>query len=117
MALLRDYLTLSNLVIAQQKFLLTFTVNQELIPRSNFLADISPVHIVFATQEEDHVIFFVFNCIAYLNSFRYGSPICSISTLALLRHAIRHSFSFALALSLLHSLHHSYDLFFTYYDK
>ena len=62
--------------------------------RSNFRADISPAHIVCTRQEEDLAISSVSYGIAYLNSFRCGSPICSVSTIPFLRHAIRHSFSF-----------------------
>ena len=84
-----------NRIIARQEFSLTFTANQELIRWSNFRADISPAHIVCTRQEEDLAIFSVSYCIAYLNSFRYGSPRCSVPTIRVLRHAIWHSFSFA----------------------
>ena len=86
---------LSNWVIAQPEFSLTFTAHQELIRRSNFCADISPAHIVCSGQQDDHVIFCVFYCIAYLNSFTYGSLRCSVSKLPVLRHAIQNSFSSA----------------------
>ena len=94
MALLRDrsISPLSNRVIVQQEFSLAFTVHQELIRRSNFRDDISPAHTVCTRQEEVHAIFSVSYCIAYLNSFRYGSPICSVSNLPVLRHAIRQFF-------------------------
>ena len=97
MALLCDWSIspLSNRVIAQQVFSLTFTANQELIHRSNFRADILPAHIICTRQEEDLAIFSVSYCIADLNSFKYGSPGCSLSTILVLHHAIRHSFSFA----------------------
>ena len=97
MALLcdRSISPLGNRIIAQQEFSLTFTADQELIRPSNFCADISTAHIVCTRQQEDLAIFFVSYCIADLNSFRYGSPRCSVSTIPVLRHAIRHSFSFA----------------------
>ena len=97
MALLcdRSILPLWNRVIAQQEFSIIFTANQELVSRSNFRADISPAHILCTRLEEDLAIFSVSYCIASLNSFRYGSPGCSVSTIPVLCHAIRHSFPFA----------------------
>ena len=114
MALMRDrsILPLSNRVILQQEFRLAFTANQELIRRSNFLADISPAHMICMGLEKDHAIFSVYYCIPCLNSFRYGSPRCSVFALPVLRHAIRDRFSFALAPPFTRFL-----FFFTYYDK
>ena len=86
------YLALSNRVNAQQEFSLAFTAHQELIFMSSFRADILPAQIVFTRHEEDHAIFCVSNCNAYLNSFRYSSPICSVSNLPVLRYVIRLSF-------------------------
>ena len=86
----RSILPLSNRIIVQQEFRLTFTGNQELIRRSNFCADIYRAHIVCPRQEEDLAILSVSHSIAYLNSFRYGFPCCSVSTLTVLHHAIRH---------------------------
>ena len=84
-----------NRVIAQKEFSLTFTANQDLIRSSNFRDDITPAHIVCTWQEEDLALFPMSYCIAYLDSFRYSYPRCSFSTIPVLRHAIRHSFSFA----------------------
>ena len=97
MALLcdRSISPLGNRIIAQQEFSLTFTANQDLIRMSNFCAEISTAHIVCTRQQEDLAIFFVSYCIADLNSFRCGSRRCSVSTIPVLRHSIRHSFSFA----------------------
>ena len=99
MALLLDrpVLPMSNRVIVQKEFRLTFTANQEMIRWYNIGADISPAHIVCPRQEEDLAILCVSHCIAYLNSFRYGSPRRSVSFLPVLHHVIRHSFSLALA--------------------
>ena len=83
--------------LRNRTFSLTSTANQELIRRSNFRADISPAHIVCTRQPEDLAIFSVSYSVTYLNSFRYGSPRCSVSAIPVMRHVIRHSFSYALA--------------------
>ena len=76
----RSISPLSNQFIEQPKFSLTFAANQELIRMSIFRADISPDHIVYIRLKEDHAIFSVSYCIAYLDSFRYDSPRCSVPT-------------------------------------
>ena len=101
----------NRIINAQQEFSLTFTANQEFIRWSTFRAEISPAHIVCSTQEEDLAIFSVSYCIAYLNSFSYYSPRCSVSTMPVLCHDIRYSFSFTPAPPF------AWFLFFTYYDK
>ena len=107
MALLRDrpVLPMSNRVIVQKEFRLTFSANQELIRWYNNRADISPAHIVCPRQEEDRAILCASHCIAYLNSFRYGSPRRSVSSLPVLHHVIRHSFSLAHAPELCYLWH------------
>ena len=61
-------------------------------------------------RNKTNAIFSVSICNSYLSSFRYGSPICLVSTLPVLRYVIRLSFSSAPITIRMIS-------FFIYYDK